>query len=68
MSRVLVVALLLALGASCATVQPWERGRLMKSCMQLDDPLETAMDIHVHRTREAIAGGTAGGGAACGCN
>ncbi len=53
----------------CATVEPWQRGRLMQRCMQGSlDPLETAMDLHVHRTREAIMGAAAGGGASCGCN
>ena len=53
----------------CATLKPWERGRLMQRCMQGSlDPLETAMDLHVHRTREAIMGAAAGGGASCGCN
>ena len=55
--------------SGCATLQPWERGVLMQRCMQQSlDPLETAMDLHMHRTREAMSGAAAGGGASCGCN
>ncbi len=64
----LSIAVVSFAGAGCATVEPWERGTLMKACMQTGDPLQQAMDIHIQRTREAIAGGTSGGGASCGCN
>jgi hypothetical protein len=55
--------------AGCTPLKPWQRGRLVQRCMQRSlDPLETAMDLHVFRTREAILGAAAGGGASCGCN
>lgn len=69
---VLATLLLVAIGVGlegCATLAPWERGQLQQRCMQHSlDPLETAMDLHVHRTRESILGAAAGGGASCGCN
>lgn len=64
------LALALVVGsAGCTPLKPWQRGRLVQRCMQPSlDPLETAMDLHVFRTREAILGAAAGGGASCGCN
>ncbi len=64
----IIVATCLA-GTSCASVKPWQRGRLVKRCMLNElDPLETAFNSHVHNTREAMQGAASGGGASCGCN
>ena len=55
--------------ASCATVEPWERGRLAQAEMALDiDPLAAEFEAHTYFSKEGAAGGigTAGGG--CGCN
>lgn len=65
-----VLAILLALNLpGCARVQPWQRGTTMKRTMQPPpDPLEVAMDAHMHENREAMAGARYGRGASCGCN
>lgn len=64
------LSLFLLLGsAGCATVKPWERGRLAKPKMQLDpSPESTLLEQHVFEYREGSSGGygTVGGG--CGCN
>ncbi len=69
---VLVVVLLAAAAAlvpACATVAPWQRGKLSRATMQTsDDPAAAAFTIHVRRTREAMRGATSGGGPSCGCN
>ncbi len=55
--------------ASCAHVQPYQRGHLAKPKMQLgQDPEATALEQHVYEYREGASGGygTLGGG--CGCN
>jgi Domain of unknown function (DUF4266) len=63
----LTVAILLAL-TGCATVEPWERGRLAKPHMALDpSPMQSSMRVHTFGAREAASsGGTAEGGG-CGC-
>ena len=63
----LLAALLVGCGG-CTALKPWERGQLMQRCMQPDDPLLSAMDTHVHDTRESAQGASAEGGASCGCN
>jgi len=60
---------LLAGGAGCATVHPWERERLAARDMQLDpDGLALDLEEHTHEVREAAAGGFGSGGGGCGCN
>lgn len=60
---------LAATGLGCASVAPWERGRLAKPQMALDpDPLQRALRDHVHASREAAAGGEIGAGGGCGCD
>jgi hypothetical protein len=70
-TRVLAVLALVALGASataCATVQPWQRGRLAKTCMQFSpDPALTAFAGHWQESREGAAGGLGLQGGGCGC-
>lgn len=72
MRAILVTLCVLAtasLVGGCAPVRPWERGALLARCMAPSlDPLETAMDLHVHTTRESAQGAVVGAGAACGCN
>ncbi len=66
--RVLVPLTCLWLGA-CATVQPWERGRLARPEMQWDpDSLIAAHRNQTYFSNEGSNGeiGAAGGG--CGCN
>ena len=63
----LVVACLLT--SACATVEPWERGRLAQPHMALEpDGLLAAMDEHVYSSKEAASGGTGPAGGGCGCN
>jgi hypothetical protein len=66
----LVLAVLALIGAAgCAPLPPWQRGTLRRPAMQPpSDPLEAAMDAHVHATREGFEGASSGGGVACGCN
>lgn len=62
--------LLLAL-SGCSTIgaKPWERGRLARESMQLDDhAVEAGIDDHVYFSKEASSGGRGFGGGGCGCN
>jgi hypothetical protein len=68
-ARSLLALLALSLCIGCATLKPYERGELMTSVMmETPDSLEVSFEVHVHRTREAMAGAELGEGAACGCN
>ena len=61
--------MLLFLLAVCATVAPYERGRLADPIMQPEIvPEHTALEQHALVTREASAGGYAIAGGGCGCN
>ena len=63
------LGLALAGASGCVTLKPWERGELMRRCMQADgDPHEAAMDEHVHSQREGMRGASPGGGVSCGCS
>ena len=54
--------------AGCATVQPWQRGRLADRCMVFDaDASETAYMAHWQEAREASAGGYGVQSGGCGC-
>ncbi|MFM2120988.1 MAG: hypothetical protein RL722_2456 [Pseudomonadota bacterium] len=62
---------LAALGSGCAVqrVQPWERDLLAQPAMQFDAlPVMTAVDEHIHFSKEAASGGRSFGGRGCGCN
>jgi hypothetical protein len=64
-----LLALLLACGAGCAPVQPWERGDLAKPQMALEPSPSTAtMRAHVQTSREAATGGGSAEGGGCGCS
>lgn len=55
--------------AGCVRAQPWQRERLAKPIMSMqDDPDEAVLEQHFLQAREGATGGygTAGGG--CGCN
>ena len=69
-SSLVVLAALAASG--CATVQPpqpWERGDLAKTSMQIDpDQLELKIQQHIYASKEAATGGYGVGGGGCGCN
>lgn len=57
-----------ACGSGCATVQPWERGRLSHSCMKMKDRMGDAYLAHVVSIREGSVGGEGSAGGGCGCN
>jgi len=68
LSLTLYALLALSLSA-CATVQPWERGRLAHDCMKNPvDAVEMARFGHIEAVREGSAGGATAGGGGCGCN
>ena len=68
-SCVPALAILGLLLSGCASVQPWERGRLARPEMQLDpSPLQTGLYEQVYDSKEAASGGTKAEGAGCGCN
>jgi hypothetical protein len=66
---VLLVAAAAMLGASaCATVQPWQRGRLADQCMVFDaDASQVAYMTHWQEAREGSSGGYGVQSGGCGC-
>ena len=55
--------------ASCAHVEPWQRGVLAKQQMALDPhQMQTALVAHVRSAREAASGGVSKDGGGCGCD
>lgn len=70
-SRVLVAVVLAVAaftGAACATVQPWQRGRLADPCMVFDaDAAQVAYMTHWQEAREASSGGYGVQSGGCGC-
>jgi hypothetical protein len=71
LTRALVLAAGLAaavFAGGCATVQPWQRGRLADSCMVFDaDGSQVAYMAHWQESREASAGGNGVQSGGCGC-
>jgi hypothetical protein len=75
MSDTLMRALLLAAtlfaalaAGGCATVQPWQRGRLADSCMVFnEDGAQVSYMTHWQEAREASAGGFGVQSGGCGC-
>jgi hypothetical protein len=52
----------------CATVQPWQRGRLADPCMTFDrDANRMAYEAHWLEAREGSAGGFGVQSGGCGC-
>ena len=52
----------------CATVQPWQRGRLAHPAMTFDaDPAQIAYMAHWQEAREGSAGGFGVLSGGCGC-
>jgi len=52
----------------CATVQPWQRGRLADPAMEFDaDSAQTAYMTHWQEAREGSAGGFGVQSGGCGC-
>ncbi len=69
--RALLFVIVLAgglVGAGCATVQPWQRGRLANPCMMFDaNGHQLAFDTHWQTAREAAEGGFGVQAGGCGC-
>jgi len=64
---VLVMAIALGTATGCATVAPYERGKLAHPTMAAAD--DTSMGAeHVRAISEGATGGSAGSGSGCGCN
>lgn len=60
---------IMALGAGCTTVEPWQRRTLSSAAMRGDrDPAGNLLVEHMWFSREAAAGGRGVGGGGCGCN
>jgi len=66
---VLVIAAAAVFAASgCATVQPWQRGRLADAAMMFDaDGNRIAYTTHWQEAREASSGGYGVQSGGCGC-
>ena len=62
------VAAVIFTGAGCATVQPWQRGRLADPCMIFDaDAAAASYRAHWQEAREGSMGGFGVQGGGCGC-
>jgi hypothetical protein len=71
-ARTLVVLVVTAAAAlatgGCATVQPWQRGRLADRCMMFDpNGPQTAYMTHWQEAREGSSGGYGVQSGGCGC-
>lgn len=70
-ARILFVVFIAAaacVAGGCATVQPWQRGRLADRCMVFDaDGSQVAYMTHWQEAREASAGGYGVQSGGCGC-
>ena len=54
--------------AGCASVEPWQRGRLANPCMIFDaNGHQLAFDTHWQTAREAASGGFGVQAGGCGC-
>tara|TARA_B100000212_G_scaffold333263_2_gene302450 strand:+ start:1587 stop:1817 length:231 start_codon:yes stop_codon:yes gene_type:complete len=64
-----ILVALIAFGAGCATVEPYQKGNLSDYTMRSDrDELASVMNSHIQYSREASTGGEGVGGGGCGCN
>ena len=66
-SRCLFFSLILAFAGGCASVKPYERGKLAHPTMLLGD-LSRAGAAHVYAIQEGAVGGDSGAKGGCGCN
>ena len=65
---VLLVAAAALSSVGCATVQPWQRGRLADPCMTFDpDGSRVAYMTHWQEAREGSSGGFGVQSGGCGC-
>ena len=66
-SRCLLLTLFLVFAGGCASVKPYERGKLAHPTMLLGD-LSRAGAAHVYAIQEGAVGGDSGAKGGCGCN
>ena len=65
---ILMVASMALVAGGCATVQPWQRGRLADRCMMFDpDGSSVAYMTHYQEAREGSSGGFGVQSGGCGC-
>jgi hypothetical protein len=65
----LLLAVVIGLGAGCATVKPWQREDLARPSMTNDQAAgEQRFHQHARGAREGADGGTGEAGGGCGCN
>lgn len=64
---VTVMAIGLVAGSGCATVAPYERGKLAHPTMVAGD-MSGFGESHVRAIHEGATGGSGGTGSGCGCN
>jgi hypothetical protein len=62
-----VMAIGLVAGTGCATVAPYERGKLAHPTMVAGD-MTGFGEAHVRAIHEGAVGGSGGTGSGCGCN
>ena len=68
MLLLIVVASAVGFSSACASVQPWQRGRLADPCMTFDENAsQTAYMTHWQEAREGAAGGYGVQSGGCGC-
>lgn len=65
--KTLAFALLAVAASGCATVKPYQRGKLAHPTMSVEES-EGAAESHVHAVQEGAVGGVGGAGGGCGCN
>ena len=68
--RIVFIGFVLSLGfvGGCATVQPWQRGRLADACMTFDaNTAQVEYMTHWQEAREGASGGYGVQSGGCGC-
>ena len=69
MKLIAIALLLIACGAGCANVKPWQREALSDYILRAyRDLLADLNNEHMWFSREATYGGRGVGGGGCGCN
>lgn len=67
-ARLLALLAITAASGACATVKPWQRGRLADPCMTFEaNAALTAYASHWQESREGSSGGAGVQGDGCGC-
>jgi hypothetical protein len=66
-SRCLLLTFVLLAAGACASVKPYQRGKLAHPTMLLGD-LSRAGAAHVYAIQEGAVGGDSGAKGGCGCN